>query len=841
MLTFSVVFSMVLQGYNILNYPYYENDEGTYFSQAYAVAYEGKLSNYTYWYDHAPLGWIFTASWMLLTGGPFTFGFSLYSARIFMLVLHFLSSLFIYAITKKVTKNDLVAAIAVIFFSASPLGIYFQRRLLLDNIMVFWLLLTTTLIFYSKQRLSWILFSGITFCIAILSKETAVITLPGFTFLALNSLHKKQRIIGLAAFISPLVLGVSYFVLYALLKNELLPGPDHVSLVSAFLYQITRGSGLLFWKSNSDFMVNFIDWLNKDRPFLLALLVSSLWITFGYKKSTQTRIIGAIILLFWLFLIRGGLVINFYILPVVAFGSITIALSLLDISKLKYIGKILVLILISGWLITLDTKQWRIDETSPQVQSINWIKGNINPNAVIAVDQSQLIDIQKSRFAGDPSFNNAHFFWKLEQDPKIKNIVANEDWQNIDYLILTHEFLKQVKLNNLKFIAPTIDHVNEVASWGPLSPETYLDVDQKISTNGDWVKVYKLLDRTDIVLKDSWEFYKKTFINYEGRVIDPKTNLTTSEGQSYALLRSVIMNDKKTFEVVWNWTSFHLQYRNEDRLFSWKYGIKEDNTIGIIDSESATDADIDIATALLLASKKWNIPVYGKEAEIIIQNIWDKEVIKLKDENYYLLAGTWAGYGGTIVVNPSYISPASFRLFQTVDSAHDWLQLRRNSYALLVKLIKQNKSGLIPDWIVINKTNQETSLPTDSKLSLNFGYDAVRVYWRIAQDYLWFINPDALDFLNKQDFLVNYWKEQKRILPVFSLNGIPTVDYEDNASYGALLPYFKITDETTYQDLKKRLQSEYNNGAWKNNDNYYTQNWAWLGLALSEGKFEYDK
>jgi hypothetical protein len=84
--------STVAHGYNMFGFPYYENDEGTYLSQAWSLLTRGKLSPYTYWYDHAPAGWIFTAAWILISGGIFSFGFSLNSGRVLMLIIHLLSS-----------------------------------------------------------------------------------------------------------------------------------------------------------------------------------------------------------------------------------------------------------------------------------------------------------------------------------------------------------------------------------------------------------------------------------------------------------------------------------------------------------------------------------------------------------------------------------------------------------------------------------------------------------------------------------------------------------------------------------------------------------------------------
>ena len=51
------------------------------------------------------------------------------------------------------------------------------------------------------------------------------------------------------------------------------------------------------------------------------------------------------------------------------------------------------------------------------------------------------------------------------------------------------------------------------------------------------------------VLSSSWEKYKEQFINQDGRVIDySQGDITTSEGQSYAMLRAVWIDDKAAFD-----------------------------------------------------------------------------------------------------------------------------------------------------------------------------------------------------------------------------------------------------------------------------------------------------
>lgn len=53
------------------------------------------------------------------------------------------------------------------------------------------------------------------------------------------------------------------------------------------------------------------------------------------------------------------------------------------------------------------------------------------------------------------------------------------------------------------------------------------------------------------LLQSSWERYKVQFLSNDGRIVDHSSKgVTTSEGQSYALLRSVWLDDRETFDKV---------------------------------------------------------------------------------------------------------------------------------------------------------------------------------------------------------------------------------------------------------------------------------------------------
>src|ERR1041385_2589264 len=71
------------------------------------------------------------------------------------------------------------------------------------------------------------------------------------------------------------------------------------------------------------------------------------------------------------------------------------------------------------------------------------------------------------------------------------------------------------------------------------------------------------------LLEATWRNYKNSYVmagTY--RTVDTsRGRITTSEGQSYTLLRAVWMGDKPTFDGTWHWTEANLEH-SEDALFA---------------------------------------------------------------------------------------------------------------------------------------------------------------------------------------------------------------------------------------------------------------------------------
>ncbi|MFD0331990.1 hypothetical protein ACFQZC_37010 [Streptacidiphilus monticola] len=83
---------------------------------------------------------------------------------------------------------------------------------------------------------------------AVLTKETALLYLPAVVLLLWQYSDRRNRKFQLGLFATVFTVLVSAYPLFALLHNELLVGPGHVSLQGAIQWQLfdRRGSGSIF-------------------------------------------------------------------------------------------------------------------------------------------------------------------------------------------------------------------------------------------------------------------------------------------------------------------------------------------------------------------------------------------------------------------------------------------------------------------------------------------------------------------------------------------------------------------------------------------------------------------
>ena len=266
------------------------------------------------------------------------------------------------------------------------------------------------------------------------------------------------------------------------------------------------------------------------------------------------------------------------------------------------------------------------------------------------------------------------------------------------------------------------------------------------------------------LLNGLWDNYKKIYWEAEtGRTLDKQQdNITTSEGQSYTMLRAVWQSDRTTFDKSWAWTKEQLG-RPNDALFAWKWGKRSDGTYGVFTDQggqnTASDADSDIALALIMAANRWQQQSYLDEAKRILASIWEQEVITVQGKPYLAANDLEKNSSRAAILNPSYFAPYAYRIFAKIDSQHDWNGLINSSYELIntamdAKLDKGDSARIVPDWISMDKMTGQIMAPQGaSNLTTNYSFDAMRTAFRLALDYEWNREQRAYDTLAKNEVL----------------------------------------------------------------------------------------
>ena len=296
----------------------------------------------------------------------------------------------------------------------------------------------------------------------------------------------------------------------------------------------------------------------------------------------------------------------------------------------------------------------------------------------------------------------------------------------------------------------------------------------------------------DNTIENTWRGYKYYFIADDGRVLRVKNNDTVSEAQAYAMLRAVWMNDKKTFDKCYRWSEDNLSRSRLglDNLLAWQW---KDGKIS--DSMPAADADIDYALSLIFAHSLWNnrqpegLLGYKEKAQLILSDILKRQTYRTASGRLYLAPWILENLESRqrFPVNPSYYSPAHFKIFYQFSQDKRWLDLLDTTYFILDSLSKrfngQKGVGLIPDWCSVD--SDDVFFPLEQK-SPDFGWEAVRVPLRVCLDYIWFKSKDAKKYLdNFTLFIEKELTKQGKIFCEYEYERSSLKKYENPLFYAA--------------------------------------------------------
>lgn len=432
------IVALLVHSYNMFGYPLYYSDEGIYMEQAYAVLKLGRLAFYTYFYDHAPVGWLQLAAWTGLTGGFHTFGTPIDGGRVFILLLHLITAILLFRVALQLTANTFIAITTGILFTLSPLSVHFGRQVLLDNIMSFWVVLAITLLINYNGSILRLLLSGFCFGIGVLTKENAILLLPGFIYGLWFLVKPEHARFARTAWLFAAIATISTYFLFAVLKNEFIPSNEHVSLIGSILWQSSRKGGLPWEKSSDFYKILIAEWLRRDLWLIVLGTTATLWNLLN--RAPSRRLIGLLSLLMIISIARGGQVYNFYVVPMLPLLALNFGIAINDLARrlktLALLPMALVLVVTVSW-VGLDSQQFMFtfNATKMQQQAIAWVQENISPDAVILIEDNLWLDLHLSQ-KSEPTFPNAHSHWKAARDPAIYHTLLHDDWRNVDYLIM---------------------------------------------------------------------------------------------------------------------------------------------------------------------------------------------------------------------------------------------------------------------------------------------------------------------------------------------------------------------------------------------------------------------
>lgn len=217
--------------------------------------------------------------------------------------------------------------------------------------------------------------------------------------------------------------------------------------------------------------------------------------------------------------------------------------------------------------------------------------------------------------------------------------------------------------------------------------------------------------------------------------VDPLSK-SLVEAQGFSMIAVAYMADKEVFD------KLYAYYKSKTTtqgcgLMGWKQ-----NCGGFEDQGSATDGDVDVACALMVAHWQWPDAGYDEKLKTVLTNL--DSLIDTCGELLALHPGCSGGkpWGGCDETDISYYEPAFFRYFAKISSNDRWTKLADDTH--IIRDAAANKTtGLVPDW-------QSTSGKAGAGSRKGyFSQDAIRAPYKQSLDFLWNGNEKAQAWAKK--------------------------------------------------------------------------------------------
>jgi endo-1,4-beta-D-glucanase Y len=364
-------------------------------------------------------------------------------------------------------------------------------------------------------------------------------------------------------------------------------------------------------------------------------------------------------------------------------------------------------------------------------------------------------------------------------------------------------------------------------------------------------------DNQDV--KDVYTAWKSDLVTSDGaggfrrvkRPAEPglQVNSTVSEGIAYGMIIAVYMDDQELFDDLWKYSLAHTWTytpwggggSTPTILMNWYIGA--DGNVTTDGTGAATDADEDMAWALIMADRQWGgSGKLGKSyldyAKQLLSDIWKYEIDNGR------LPKNGSSWGSDKSLNISYFAPGYYRVFAKVTGEARW---GKDVVDYVYTVISNNlngsngnqDNGLVPAFSQSNGTPAEVS-EGQSALAFHYQYDSCRTPFRIGLDACFSGDSRAAAYVAKTS---NFFSKigAANIVDGYELNGTPKPQYPDQyegrsaafigpAGVGAM---HSDTFQSFVDDVYDLVRQ---NNMWCGGQ-YYDESWTMLSMLMMTANF----
>ena len=443
-----LILAGTVHGIGMSTFPNYVDDPGTYLSQAWSLQYEHRLSPYSYFYDHAPAGWIQLAAWSALTDGFGRHDSAIAFGNECMLIAKLVSTALLFVLARRIGLGRPAATGATLLFALCPLALVYSRWTYLDNLVTPWLLLAFVLAYSPRRSIAAAVGAALAFGMAAVTKETTLLLLPAFGWAMAQNLDRRNRAHLLVTSVFAGVLLMALYPLLAMFKGELLPGPGHNSLIGTAMWQLADRAAtgsLLDTDSATNGMLH--GWLQYDKLLLFLGLAAIPLVLFVRRLRPATLAL----VIQWLVMVRGGYVPFMHVINLLPWSALLAGGAVSAVAGDRALVP-------TGWLrarasrglygvrlglaaflalcvISVAAVSWTprvhqmmtVSEQPPLRSATNWIADNVPRDKVLVVHDSIWTDlVHYYGFSPQPII-----VYKLDSDPAVR-----ENLERVDYLVV---------------------------------------------------------------------------------------------------------------------------------------------------------------------------------------------------------------------------------------------------------------------------------------------------------------------------------------------------------------------------------------------------------------------